>query len=279
MGGMKEAMKHGIDYMKKPKEVYLPITQVVHERQLLEGKHVLITGGSGGIGAAIARKFIACGAKVCIAGKSLEKLERVAAEIGEGTTWVVIDMFQVGSFKDKVVEARELMGGLDTLVCSAGIHASYQGLDFLNVDEVQYDSIMDVNLKGTYFIAQAFAKSLIEEGTRGHILMISSQSALEPAWSPYRLSKHGVSEITKGLAQRLLENGIVVNGIGPGPTATSMQPYVEGGSINTGLNPIGRYTMPDEVAEYAALLVSSLGDTVVGDTLYMSGGRGIVEVR
>ena len=110
-------------------------------------------------------------------------------------------------------------------------------------------------------------------------MLISSQSALEPAWSPYRLSKHGISEITKGLAQRLLEHNIIVNGIGPGPSATGMQPYEQGGSITTDGNPIGRYTMPEEIAQYAVMLVSELGDTVVGDTLYMSGGRGIIELR
>lgn len=77
----------------------------------------------------------------------------------------------------------------------------------------------------------------------------------------------------------MLNYGITVNGIGPGPTATSMQPYKKGNSIYTNQNPIRRYTMPEEIAEYAVLLTSSLGDTIIGDTLYMSGGRGITEVR
>ncbi len=279
MPDIKNTIKHGIDYMKKPKEAYLPIVEVKRDGDLLAGKHALVTGGSGGIGFAIARKLVACGAKVIIAGTNEEKLRCKASELGHGSEWLRIDMLDPASFKDKVDQARSMLEGLDILVCSAGIHMNYQGLDFLNVDESQYDRIMAINLKGTYFMAQAFARCLIAHGDGGHILMVSSQSALEPAWSPYRLSKHGVSEITKGIAQRLLEHGIVVNGIGPGPTATSMQPYMPGGSINTDQNPIGRYTMPEEVAEYAALMVSSLGDTIVGDTLYMSGGRGVIEIR
>jgi len=102
---------------------------------------------------------------------------------------------------------------------------------------------------------------------------------LEPAWSPYRLSKWGIKGLISGLAQQLLPYGIIVNGIGPGPTATSMQPYNDGDSIYTNQNPINRYTMPDEIAVYAEMLVSDLGNTIIGDTIYMSGGRGIIEIN
>ena len=275
--GIKGRVKGVVNYCKE--KIYLPIPEMRRQKDFLGGKKVLVTGGSGGIGFAIAKKMVECGADVAIAGTSKSKLESRCAELGEGASWVKADMTDVASFSAVVEESVRLLGGLDTLVCSAGIHASYQGLDFLNVDEAQYDAIMSVNLKGTYFFCQAFAKNLIARSQPGHILLLSSQSALEPAWSPYRLSKHGVAEITKGMAQRLLEHGIVVNGIGPGPTATGMQPYEQGGSITTDGNPIKRYTMPEEIAEYAVMLVSGLGDTVVGDTLYMSGGRGIIEMR
>ena len=138
---------------------------------------------------------------------------------------------------------------------------------------------MDLNLKSTYFFIQEIAKYMISSKIKGHILIISSQSALEPAWSPYRLSKWGIKGITSGIAQKLLPYGIIVNAIGPGPTATSMQDYREGDNIYTTGNTIERYTMPDEIAEYAKLLVSELGNTIIGDTIYMSGGRGIIEIR
>ena len=149
----------------------------------------------------------------------------------------------------------------------------------MNTTLEEYDQIMNINLKGTYFACQSVAKIMISNKVQGHILLISSQSALEPSWSPYRLSKLGIDGITKGMAQRLLENGIIVNAIGPGPTATSMQKEFIEGNIYTPLNPINRFTMPEEVAQYAKMLVSDLGNTIVGQTLYMSGGRGIIEVR
>ena len=120
---------------------------------------------------------------------------------------------------------------------------------------------------------------MIPRKINGHILIISSQSALEPSWSPYRLSKRGIEGIIEGMAQRLIEHQIVVNGLGPGPTATTMQDDLIDGSIYTADNPIGRYTMPEEVAEFAKMLVSDLGNTIIGQTLYMSGGRGIIDKR
>ena len=85
--------------------------------------------------------------------------------------------------------------------------------------------------------------------------------------------------LTKGMAQRLLEHGIIVNAIGPGPTNTSMQKNYREGNLYTPLNPIKRFTTPEEIAQIAKILVSDLGNTIVGQTIYMSGGRGIVEIR
>ena len=117
---------------------------------------------------------------------------------------------------------------------------------------------------------------MIANKIKGHILIISSHRVLEASWSPYRLSKRGIEGITEGIAQRLVPYGIVVNAIGPGPAATAMQDELIEGSIYTPENPIERYTLPEEVAEYAKMMVSELGNTIIGQTLYMSGGAGVV---
>ena len=117
---------------------------------------------------------------------------------------------------------------------------------------------------------------MIDNGIKGNILLVSSQKALEPSWSPYRLSKLGISGITKGIAQRLAPYGIVVNAIGPGPTATAMVDLGVNGSIYTNENVLKRYIMPEEVAEYALLLVSQLGKLIIGDTIYVTAGEGII---
>jgi len=257
---------------------YIPILTTTDNDKLLDGKVALITGGSGGIGLAIAKKLLASGCKVIIAGTNELKLQQKAAEIGLDF-FLTINMEEVISFDNKITEAASIYGKIDIFINCHGIHTKRKKFDFLNVTEEEYSSVMDVNLKGTYFICQSVANYMINNKIRGHFLIISSQSALEPSWSPYRLSKFGLRGITSGLAQKLLPHGIIVNAIGPGPTATTMQDGGFRGSIYTKDNPIERFTMPEEVAELAKILVSQLGDTIVGDTLYMSGGRGIIDMK
>lgn len=120
---------------------------------------------------------------------------------------------------------------------------------------------------------------MVNNKIKGHILNISSSTGAEPAWSPYRLSKLGVEGFTRGLAQTLTPYGITVNAIAPGSTATNLLGYSNGDSIYTADNVVGRYIMPDEVASYAKILVSDLGNMVVGSTLYVSGGRGTYDIR
>lgn len=272
---MKNKVKKVLDYIKKPK--LMPIIEQRDERQLLGGKVALIVGGSGGIGSAIAKKFVNSGCKVIIAGTNEKKLKHITKELD--CKYITADLMNIKSFNRILEQAIKCYDKIDILVNSAGVHVNRSGLSFLTTTEAEYDKVMNINLKATYFLSQVFAKYFIDHEIAGHILMISSQSALEPSWSPYRLSKRGLEGITQGMAQELIRYNIVVNGIGPGPTATNMQNYSDGDVINTELNPIGRYTMPEEVGEYAAMLVSPLGDTIVGDTIYMSGGRGIIELR
>ena len=261
-------------------EKVVPIEHRLYLGHELDGKVALITGGSGGIGFAIAQSLLNSGCKVIISGTNKSKLEETAAQLNSpNVNNIVLNYKNPKEFKQKINEAASIFGKIDIFISSAGIHVDRDGLDFLNVTEAEYDLIMQINLKGTYFICQTVAQYMINNKIKGHILIISSQSALEPSWSPYRLSKRGIEGITEGMAQRLLEHGIIVNAIGPGPTATSMQKNYDGKNIYTPLNPLQRYTMPQEIAEFAKLMVSGVGDTVVGDTLYMSGGRGIIEIR
>lgn len=254
----------------------VPIVTTVHEDRLLAGKVALIVGGTGGIGLSIARKFKESGCNVVIASRNEEKLQKYKNEIGASSS-AVIDIMDVTSFKDKLDAISKANGCIDIVVCCAGVHTDRFGFDYLNVTEEEYDVVMDTNLKGVFFFSQATGRYMIENGIKGHILIISSQSALEASWSPYRLSKRGLSGLVEGVAKKLLPYGIVVNAIGPGPTATDMQVGRICNSIYTNDNEIGRLTMPEEIAEYARLMVSGLGDTIIGTTLYMSGGRGVID--
>ena len=274
---IKKALMTMISMLKWEKKI--PIVSVKENSALLKDKVALITGGSGGIGMAIAKKFIDSGCSVILAGTNAKKLNGCIEKLGKQAKAIVINMNDSSSFADKIVDAASFFGKIDIFINCHGVHTNRKGFNLLNVTEDDYDKVMSINLRGTYFICQNVAKYMIQNHVRGHILIVSSQSAIEPSWSHYRLSKYGECGLISGFAQVLLPYGIIVNGLGPGPTATGMQEECFDGSIYTKDNPIERYTMPDEVAEYAKLLVSDLGNTVVGDTLYMSGGRGIIDKR
>ena len=167
-------------------------------------------------------------------------------------------------------------GKIDILVNSAGLVSHH---DFFYMSEKEYDSIMDVNAKGTYFMSQAVGKYMIENKIKGHILNVTSSSALRPAWTPYQMSKWAVRGLTLGLADALLPHGIVVNPIAPGPVATPMLGKFEGDSIYNETSPSGRYAMPEEIAQLAVFMVSDMGNLIVGDTFYMTGGSGTITLH
>lgn len=268
------------NFLKKIlKPEYIPITKLEGFESLLKDNVALITGGSGGIGFAIAKELISCGCKVIITGRDEKKLADCCAELGKNAKFVVLDQSNIKKFDLKIEEIIKIFGKIDILVNSSGSHITRKDMNFFNIAEEEYDNVIDLNLKGTYFITQKIANYMIKNNIKGHILFISSSRGREPIWSPYQLSKLSMIGLTEGLAQQLAPYGIIVNGIAPGPTATKLIDFKDGDSIFTDDTSIKRYTMPEEVACYVKILVSNLGNTIVGQTIYMSGGRGIFDIR
>lgn len=252
----------------------VPIITPVYKDKVLDGKIALITGGSGGIGQAIAEAFLASGCKVVIAGTRKEKLDQIKAKLAnENVATIVINVADVKSLPDKVSEAVGIYGKIDILVNSAGAHHTHE---FEDITEEEYDKIMDTNVKGTFFMCQTMIEYMRKNKICGHILNVSSSSALRPAEGPYHLSKWAITGLTKGLARRYYKSGIVVNAIAPGQTATPMMDVNKDEDISNTYAFAGRYAMPEEIATLATLMVSSMGDMIVGDTYYMTGGSGVV---
>lgn len=267
--------------MMSKEEIIKPVIVPTDKEHLLDGKVALITGGSSGIGFAIAKQFMESGAKVIIAGTNEERLQKASSclrEIGGISDSLIIDVRDTEKLSAKVNEAASLFDDnrIDILVNSAGVVIKH---DFWKIDEAEYDAVMDTNAKGTFFMSQAVAKLMIEKGTKGHILNVSSSSALRPAWTPYQMSKWSVRGLTLGLADLFIPYGIVVNAIAPGPTATPMLGKVEGENIYEPYTPSRRYAMPEEVAALALFMVSGAGDMIVGDTFYMTGGSGTITLH
>lgn len=243
------------------------------ENNLLAGKMVLVTGGNSGIGYAIAKKFVESGAEVTILARNPEKTKAVAEELHcDYLITDVTDTERLVSVVGQYIKNRRI----DILVNSAGI------LDkepMLAKTSQGYDAVMNTNLKAAYFMCQTIANHMLEKGIKGHILNISSSSSKRPGWGPYQLSKHALNAMTEGFAMRLAPNGITVNGIAPGITATPMQ---DGNLVEGSLtydNPMRRAQAPEEIANLAVFMVSDLGNSIIGDTVLMTGGSGNLSIN
>lgn len=249
------------------------------QNELLKGQSALITGGTSGIGFAIAEAFINAGASVCITGRDSKRCEnavkqlkfQAGAQVKGIITYAVMNMQDVGSFEPVFGNIVNQMGRIDILVNNAGTG----GIG--DTPEDIFDSVMSVNLKGTYFLSKLVARYMRENRIRGNILNIASASSLRPGDSPYILSKHGIKALTVGMAKCLVKDGIIVNAIAPGPTATPML-NANNDNLNLPNNPLGRFATKEEVASMAVILTSSLGKTIVGDVVYMTGGAGVTTV-
>lgn len=246
--------------------------------ELLKGRKALITGGTSGIGYAIASAFLRSGATVTITGRTEQRLKDSAKKLAEENpsakdkiSFVVMNNKEVSSFKT-LFDIHPNLKGTDILVNNAGV----LGGDISIATEEDYDSILDTNLKGTFFLSQLVASNMKERSIKGNILNIASSSSLRPATSAYTISKWGIRGLTLGLAKVLAPYGITVNGLAPGPTATPMLIKGEITEITHDALPIGRYAMPEEIANMAVIMTSEMGRMIVGDIVYMTGGAGTV---
>lgn len=256
--------------------------QIVELKQegLLQGRTALVTGGTSGIGSAIAKAFLKAGATVVITGRSQKKVDAAVQAIkdeigGEKPIYgLELNMKDANTFDSKFKELLALVptGQVDILVNNAGVSVD----TYAASPEEEFDTVIDTNLKGVYFLSYRFAHYFKDNQIKGNILNIASSSSVRPATSAYGLSKWGVRGLTEGLARLLAPHGITVNGIAPGQTATPMMDGVSTENIYHPTNLIGRYILPVEIANMAVILVSEAGKSIVGDIVYMTGGSGNV---
>lgn len=220
--------------------------------------------------------FIDSGCKVIVVSRNAEKT-KTSFPKHENLAFLSFNLCDLSSLDQMIQHAIGVWGRIDILVNSAGTHT--ENVDFWTVSEAEYDRVLDINLKGCYFVSRDIGIYMKEKGINGHILNISSSTGGEPSWSPYRISKRALEGLTLGMAQMMQPYGIVVNGIAPGEVATGLINWKEGDSIDTEHNHFGRMSMPEEVANLALFLVSDLGNMVSGQMIYMSGGRGVYDIR
>lgn len=275
--GLKSRIKRMVNKLKK--EVKTPIYIPAFSGMFLENKTVLITGGTGGIGYAIAERCLENGASIIITGRDKDKLYEAIERLNQkklseeqSVVPMLLDLKKIKTIRtaiNKVMDTYSIQK-MDILINNAGISC---GQAIGKTTEEDFDNVLATNMKGTYFISQEFSNYLIENNIQGNILNISSVSGIRPVITPYMLSKWGVTGLTEGLAKKLIKYGIVVNGIAPGPTATEML-SLDGNDLYYEKSPATRYVDPVEVANLAVFMVSDMGRMIVGDTVYITGGCG-----
>ncbi|VAV92002.1 FIG062860: Dehydrogenases with different specificities (related to short-chain alcohol dehydrogenases) [hydrothermal vent metagenome] len=196
----------------------------------LSNKTALVTGAGRGIGEAAARKLAEYGANVVLSARSLEKVEAIAAEIGEQAIAVQCDVTRFKDVENAVHAAQNHFGGLDILVNNAGTIEPISRLE--SSDPEQWSQVVDINLKGVYYGLRAAYPAMKKDG--GVIINISSgaaTSALE-GWSHYCATKAAVLSLTRCAHKEWNDLGIHVVGLSPGTVATDMQVAIKDSDIN-----------------------------------------------
>jgi gluconate 5-dehydrogenase len=244
----------------------------------LSGRVAIVAGGAGGLGREIARGLGEWGARLVIADLDPARAEEAAREIekgGAGAWAATLDVTSAASARalaDRVV-AEE--GRIDILVNAAGV-LIVAPADALTLEA--WTQVLDINLTGVFVVSQAVGAVMLRQ-RRGKIITVASVSSqvANPGYAAYAASKGGVAQLTRVLGLEWCRHGVSVNAIGPALTETGLtRPYLEAeGWRELALSkiPMGRLGEPADLVGVAVFLASSASDFVVGQTLYVDGGR------
>src|SRR4030066_2343375 len=246
----------------------------------LKGKVALVTGGSRGIGKAIAVGLAMAGADVALASRKLPDLEEVAKEIkgaGRKSLAVATHVGRLEEINNLVTKVKEEFGRIDILVNNAGTNPTMD--QAMEIEERAWDSVMNLNLKGLFFLSQAVAKLMKEQGG-GKIINVASIEGITPGILPvYAISKAGVIMATKVMAQQWAKYNIRVNAIAPGLTRTRFSEALWSNpdilSVAMLLTPMAPGAEPEEMGGAGVFLASDASGYVTGQVLAVDGGATI----
>jgi NAD(P)-dependent dehydrogenase (short-subunit alcohol dehydrogenase family) len=251
----------------------------------LNGKTAVVTGAGSGIGRASAQRFAEEGANVVVADvveETGQETVDLIEDAGGDATFVDVDVSDTESVERMVDVAVDVYGGLDFAHNNAGILTGFA--DVTDIEEAQWEQLMDVNLKGVWACMKAELPVMEEQGS-GVIVNTASESALAGmgGLSSYSASKHGVVGLTKSVALEYATRGIRVNAIAPGPTKTNIQENTSGGSTDPRSLPFDTSAMRDvpmdrvaeaeEMAGVVAFLCSADASYITGHTVPVDGGQ------
>lgn len=250
----------------------------MNDRFSLAGRTALVSGASSGIGAEFARLLAGQGASVVLAARRRSRLEALADELADGGATalaVEADVTDVASIRSLFDQAEAALGSVSIVANNAGIVDSRMAVD---VDEDNWDRILDTNLKGAWGVALEAGRRMLEQGIGGSIVNTASILGLRPALaqSTYAASKAGLIQLTRCLALEWVRKGIRVNALCPGFVVTDLNRNFldsERGAAYLKGTPSQRAGRIDELAAPFLLLATDAGSFITGETLVVDGGH------
>ncbi|HZW58704.1 MAG TPA: SDR family oxidoreductase [Woeseiaceae bacterium] len=239
----------------------------------LKGKKVIVTGGASGIGQATACRFLEEGCAVCVIDRSADARSRVERELPQLSGVIAADVSNFDEVRAAFAEAVERMGSVDVLINNAGISIRH---DFLDITPDEWDKVLNVNLRGVFFMAQTAARHMMARGS-GVILNTGSTAGTTgyPHYADYTASKGGVIALSRAMALELAPV-VRVNAVSPGYTLTPMQRAEYSDAMLDAVNrkiPLGRHAKPEELAALYAFLASEDAAFATGQVYVMDGAE------
>ena len=249
----------------------------------LSGRHAVITGGGSGIGAAIADRLSAMGARVTLMARNEERLRAKAQALGDAQA-IAVDVTDGDAVMAAFDRARAAFGAVDILVNNAGLA---EGIPFHKLDLATWRKTIDINLTGTFLCARAVIEDM-RARKMGHIVNVASTAGLTgyAYVTAYVAAKHGVVGLTRALALELAKTGVTVNAVCPGYTETDIvkdavanimaktgRSEAEARAELTARNPQGRLVQPEEVASAVAWLCLPEQRSMTGQAIAVAGGE------
>ncbi|MEE8516025.1 MAG: 3-oxoacyl-[acyl-carrier-protein] reductase [Alphaproteobacteria bacterium] len=242
----------------------------------LGDKRAIVTGASGGIGAATSRALHRAGAQVTLTGTRTAVLDELALELGEGAHVAACDLSISGAANELAQAAVSAMGGVDILVNNAGVTRDNL---MMRMKDEDWQTVLDLNLTATFRLSRAVLRGMVK-ARWGRIISISSVVGVtgNPGQANYAASKAGMIGMTKALAAEVAGRGITVNCIAPGFIDTAMTAGLGPDQTAELENriPCGRLGTPEDVASSAVFLASEEAAYITGHTLHVNGGMAMI---